>query len=618
MIRWSALFPLTLAATLSAQQPPPRDTPARPATQPTGTAVIRGRVVAADTGNPIRRATVTLSLMPPATSGPSGREGAVVSGVVPGIGRGTVAVSGPVITINGVPQQNPGPVGMIRPRSATTDQQGAFEFTGLPAGAYRLVASAGPYVPQYLSIGYGAARPNGPGSFDPGRPIAIVDGQVFDKATIALPRGAVISGRVMDDDGTPLARVQVSGLFFVPGNRRAQRFGNASTDDLGQFRMFGLQPGEYQVLAETRGGTYVPPNAPPESEDDRIGFLPTFYPGTADEGAAQRVRARAGAETSGIEIRLLQGRLFHLSGFVSDSQGRPAARANGQLMLQSGGMSMPGFGFSTDEQGRFQMRNIPPGAYRLVVRQQSAPPGPDQRVGEPGEAVMVPVTIAGADLENLALVTSPGATISGRVVFEQGTPSPPPTQMRVVGSPGDPQTMAGLQMTPSAIVQPDLTFTMKRLMGELILRIGAAGQSLKSVTVNGRDITDTPYEFKQNDSVVFTLTSRTSTVEGTVTDATGKPASDGGVILFSEDKASWRPSSIRTRRTGIDPDGHYRLNSVLAGRYYLVALTRDRFGISLSDAESFEQLAKDATTIVVGEDEQRTVDLKIVATPVDR
>src|SRR5207253_5531571 len=104
-------------------------------------------------------------------------------------------------------------------------------------------------------------------------------------------RGGVIVGRVTVELGNPMVRVAVFTLFFPPGNGRAQRNGGgAQTDDLGQFRLFGLQAGDYTVVAEARGNTYAPPNAPPETEADRQGFVTTYYPGTPDEAAAQRVR----------------------------------------------------------------------------------------------------------------------------------------------------------------------------------------------------------------------------------------------------------------------------------------------------------------------------------------
>jgi protocatechuate 3,4-dioxygenase beta subunit len=609
---WAAVLVAVTLSGAEGQAPPPpppppvgyqgpvRD-PGRPLPpEPVGTGTIRGRVVAADTGSPIKRAQVNLSAVPPpAPPAGAARSADPVSG--------SIISTGDQLFINGQP--------MIRSKSVTTDAQGAFEFRQLPAGTYRISASPGQYSAGYLGIVFGAKSPNGPGGvFDPGTPITLGDGQTFDKATIGLPRGAVITGRVIDEDGQPLARVQVYGAVYLPGSSRANRTGSgAQTDDLGQFRMFGLPPGDYMVAAEARPNTFVPPNAPPETEDDKIGFMTTYYPGTGDEAAAQRVRAKAGAETPGVEIRMVSGRLYHVTGMVTDSQGRTPMRASVSLLKRTQAGGVTSFGFSTDAQGQFQMRNVPPGTYRLTARQQ--PIGP---AGEMGEFASIPLTV-NSDLDNILITTAPGATITGNVVFESGPPQLPPgqssLQLRVMAASGDPETSMGAPMPQPALVSPDLTFTMKGMAGELLLRSSAPGNYLKAVQIGGEDIIDTPREFKNGDRVTLVLTSRAATVEGNVTDASGKPAPQVGVILFSDDKANWRSSSIRTHRAGTDANGHFRLAGLLSGSYFIVALPRERLnGLTLgSDPSVYEALSKEATTLVVGDDEQRQVDLKISA-----
>jgi hypothetical protein len=593
---------------------PPRDTVRRaPPPEPVGTASIRGRVVAADSGSPIRRANVSLSIVNPPVSLTSSQPPSGANVITQ-----TVVINGSPVQVNTSVQASGG-----RPKSMITDAQGMFEFKDLPAGLYRLTANPGQYYAQYLGMSYGAKRPNGPGSNDLGQPIQLADGQSFG-ATIALPRGAVISGRVTDDGGDPLARIQIYTLLYPAGSTRGQRTGGfAQTDDLGQFRLFGLTPGDYVVVAEGRGNTYVQPNAPPETEEERIGMLTTFYPSTPDEGAAQRIRTRQGGETSGIEIRMSTGRLLHISGMVTDSQGKTSTRVSGQLMNRtSTGAGINNFGFSTDQEGRFQIRNIPPGEYRLVIRQMiQRPPAADSNTPpDPGEFANVPISLA-ADLDNLLITTGPGVSITGQIVYEGGPPPPlpngqAPPPLRVFAQQADPYNYLGMGGPQNVSVSPDLTFTMKGMAGEFLLRGSGTNQYLMAVMLGGEDITDTPREFKQGDKVTLVVTTRASTLEGAVTDDRGQPVNDASVMIFGEDKSSWRNNSLRTRRMGPDITGHFRITGLLPGRYFAIAVPRERLNAlnyGPVDPSFFEQLAKEATSVTVGADEQRQVDLKVAA-----
>jgi len=574
-------------------QPPPRDVVKR--AEPTGTARIRGRVVSADRGTPVRRANVSLMSAGPTPS---------MRGAPPELAPG-----GPPTGRSNQP---------MAPRRATTDSEGQFEFAGLPAGTYRITASPAQYSSQYLSMSYGANRPMGMYWAEQGQSIELKDGESFDKVVISLPRGAIITGRVTDENAEPLARVQVYTMAFPPGMSRAQRTGGGtSTDDLGQFRLWGLNAGEFIVVADARSNSFVGPNAPPETEEDRTGYVTTYYPGTLDEGMAQRVRVKIGEEVQGIDIRVGQARLYHVSGFVVDSKGRPLAGANGQLMRRGATVGvMPLFGMS-DAKGQFQMRNVPPGEYRLVFRQQqqNMVPFSPETPREPVEMASVPISIAGADVDNIMVTTSLGTTITGQIVFEGLSPTGNVSNMRVFASPSSSNDAAGAASPEPATVTADYRFTLKGLMGEYVLRTGVQNQYIKSVTANGEDVTDVAREFKSNDRVTITMTSNVATIEGNVTDTRDVQLPEAGVILFSEDKASWRINSIWTKRTGFDQKGHFRITGLMPGRYYVAALPRQRLDVSRgggADVAFFEQLTKEATLVVVGADEQRTVDLRML------
>ena len=353
---------------------PPRDNvPA-----PTGTARISGRVVAADTGSPIRRAQINVN----------SREA----------------------------QFN---------RSVTTDSEGRYEFASLPAGRYRLfVDKAG-----YVALEYGQARP-----FEAGKPLDIADGQALEKIDFSLPRGSAITGRITDEFGDPITDVQVQALRyqFVNGERQLVNAGrSAQTDDLGAYRIFGLMPGDYVVRASMR------PNMPAVHEapmSEPMGYPGTYYPGVADVSQAQTVTAALGQELSSIAFPLVPARLSRISGTVMGSDGRPLAGAMVMIRARgSGGLGalrmniVNGGGNQVRPDGSFQLTNVPPGDYVLDVQQRPQNIRSLQDINlSQLEFASMPVSVSGGDIDNLTIVTTPGVTVSGRVAYQgQGAAEDP-------------------------------------------------------------------------------------------------------------------------------------------------------------------------------------------------
>ena len=179
-------------------QQPSRDTPAQKADATPVTGLIAGRVLAADTGRPVKRARVFASA-------------AELSG-----GRGVL-----------------------------TDDTGLFQLVELPAGRYTLSVSKSGFV----SLSYGQRRP-----LQAGTPLQLADGQEIKDIEFRLPRGSVIAGHVFDETGDPMPGVMVRVLRYQyqQGDRRLAPAGTAQTDDLGQYRIWGLMPGDYYVDAQSR------------------------------------------------------------------------------------------------------------------------------------------------------------------------------------------------------------------------------------------------------------------------------------------------------------------------------------------------------------------------------
>ncbi|MCA1584526.1 MAG: carboxypeptidase-like regulatory domain-containing protein [Acidobacteria bacterium] len=433
------------AGTGQRELPSGRRTPTRagatPGEEPKGTAIIRGFVVAADTGQPLRRAQVRLS-------SPETRES----------------------------------------RLATTDSQGRFEARELVGGRYTISASKGGFV----SLQYGQRRPS-----EQGTPIDIKDGQLIERLLIGLPRGSVISGRITDEFGEPVANAVVSAARFgyAGGARRALPIGGQNgrdtTDDLGQFRLFGLAPGDYYITAAFRGGGDVTDPA-----QDVTGFAPTYYPGASSLAEAQRVAVGLGQETTNVSFALIATRLVRVSGNVIDSNGAPLA-AGGSVMLVPADRRealpmMRGGGGRVEPTGRFRITNVAPGRYLLHVR-----------TGRQGaEFGRMAIAVGDQDLDNLTIVTAPGATASGRVLTDSGQPpSLSPGTVTISSRPADADS-APLPGSNNARVNADWTFELAGLYDMRLIRAGVPqGWALDAVTLNGQDITDVPLEFSPGQKV---------------------------------------------------------------------------------------------------------------------
>lgn len=550
--------PMAGAARTAQTQAPgiqPRVPPRDPALEKKGTGIIRGKIVNAE-GRPLRRVQLRLS-------GESIPEG----------------------------------------RTASTNGLGRFEIRELPAGRYTLNASRA----GYLGMSYGQSRPG-----EPGRPIELADSQAVDNADFVLPHTALISGHVFDEAGEPLAGANVLTLqmrFFNGRRRLTPVRGNAITDDTGQYRLSGLEPGDYYVQASSRE-TWE--GDPPERQ--MLGFLPTFYPTGTAVGEAQRVRVRAGQEVPAVDIGLLPGKVVKISGTVVNGQGTPLAGETVSLSFEIRGenfMSMfGGQGTKVNPDGTFQFRNVAPAEYHLNVRT----PGTAER---PSEAANVIVPALGADVEGVNIVTNASGAVVGRLVVAGDAPLPAPaTKLTVRALPVDRDTAINVGGMPdNGRVREDGSFELKSIIGQVRLTIGplADGWAIRQIDHNGRDLTLQAFDTlgQTLDGFTIMLTNRFPAVSGTLRDEKGNSVLAGTTILFPDEPSLWVEDlrSIRTARA--DQSGIFTIKAVRPGDYLAVAVptvTNNQW----NDPEYLESLREQAKRITLKEGDITQIDLVLV------
>ncbi len=568
-----ALAPVALALSIAspawAQIPPPATPqPRSPAgtardASKVGTAALSGQVVSAENGRPLRRAVVR-------ASSNEVREG----------------------------------------RSVSTDAEGRWEIKELPAGRFSISVQKGGYVP----LSYGQRRP-----FEQGKPVDLADGQRVDKLEIALPKGSVLAGRIVDEFGEPVAGARVAAMRhrFITGQRRLTPVSSPgasdTTDDLGQYRLHGLSPGDYYLSASLGGNLTL------EQSTDRTGYAPTYYPGTPALNEAQRVTLAVAQELPEINFALAPTRVAKIAGTAMTSGGKPMS--NGMIMLTSaagigvGGTPLVGAGM-TQADGSFTISNVAPGEYRLEMIaagavESMANSGTSIGMNIP-EAASMAVTVTGQDVTGLVLAAAPTSTATGRVAFE-GTP-PAESAIAAVTILGMPESQTSLPLGGLARVRGDATFEVKGLNGKRFLRINPpTGWYLKSVKINETDVTDTAVEFKSGEDVSgveFLLTQRTSTLTGTVRDAKGQPLNDYVVVAFASDSRRWGVYTRFVRTARPDQSGSFKLTGLPPEDYLIVAMEYLEPGDE-GDPELLERLRPRATAFTIGDGASKAIELKL-------
>ncbi len=522
-------------------------TPPGSAEEQKGTAAIRGRILAAETGRPLRGARIT--------------------------------VSAPGVT-----------------RSTSTNSRGEYEVKDLPAGRFTIAAARSGYMRLLL----GQRHPD-----DIGRPLTLADGQAVERVDLALPRMGLISGRVVDETGEPVqsARVHAVRYEFFRGRRRLVPAGSdAQTDDTGRFRLLNMPPGEFLVTANLRD-TWV---AGPERHV--YAYSASFFPSVASAREAARVKVALGQETPNVDIALVATRAVVLSGTATLADGSPLPGAsvslNVEMMGPGGGTSYTAGSVRTGADGSWLIRDVPPGDYQLAVT-------PGDRTGVQHRASMhlsvqgtemrgiTLVADAGGTLSG-TVVAEGGRSLPAGAVLRIAT----------LGVGPDTPPFAPPGAAENGRVQPDGRFTLTGVLGPSMVRVNGLprGWDVERVESSGRDLTDLPIDVtsSQGLDVTIVVSDRLPSVQGRATNAKGEPA-EGVVLLFPADAAKWADAvAIRTSR--LDGSGVFSFESLRPGDYLAAALpAAARWQIS--DPEFLEGLRTQATavTLRLGESEQLTL-----------
>ena len=304
-----------------------------------------------------------------------------------------------------------GPFGM--PPQAVTDQDGRFVFDKLAPGDYHINTQKSGFAP-----------PNEPGR----APITHVAAGQTVQIDVHLQKGGVIAGKLLEASGEPMTEASVMAMRRInigpsgttPRLMPAPMQGPQQTNDLGEFRITGLAPGEYIVAATPRGGFgFGGPAVAPSTTG--MAATTTYYPGTVDQVAAHTVTVAAGQTVDNISFSMQSVPAFQVSGRVVDENGAPVAGAMVMLMgdPRGGAFMGPAGTARTGDDGRFTLAAVPSGTYRVnasVTIMMGRAGGPTSGgVAAGGAAASAGVTGAVSGSGSFATWSSVGGVTSGFV-----------------------------------------------------------------------------------------------------------------------------------------------------------------------------------------------------------
>jgi hypothetical protein len=217
-------------------------------------------------------------------------------------------------------------------------------------------------------------------------------------------------------------------------------------------------------------------------------------------------------------------------------------------------------------------------------------------------------------------VTMPGVTVSGRVVYQgQGAPKPGMQVMAVPPAGGS--SPIGMLLASKALgggrVDQNGTFELRGVAGPQIIRVQGmpSGWALKSVTIDGADITDAAYEFKPGNNVtglVVTLTDRLSEITGNVRDGRGQPVADYVLVAFAEDAKLWGPQSRYVQTTRPNQNGTFSVKGLPPTRYLAAVVPALENGMQ-NDPALLEQLRARAHSFSLAEGQTLNLNLEMAA-----
>jgi len=481
--------------------------------------------------------------------------------------------------------------------SGVTDLSGHFEIKGIDPGRYHLRVIRNGYV----SIEYGQRAPS-----DPYAILALRPGQDLKDLLFRLLPSTVIAGHIQNENGDPLPWVRVSALraSHFRGKRTLSNEVTVVTNDLGEYRLFGLRPGRYFISATYKPGQRLEPGEEDEAamETGKSGYVPTYYPSSTDPAKAVSIVVKTGEEITSVDFLLEPTTVYSIRGHVHNFALRRNA-ASVILVLEPRSI---GLGWSVPVRqslvnkpdGAFEIQNVLPGSYTLTAFWFDE--------GRRYQARQL-VDIVNIDADGVQLTLLPGMDVRGQIIWDP-KPSLDRDPLTVSVGPADSTFQYGAQ----ARVAQNGAFSL-RDASEGLYRLSTLGQSqdcyLKSIRYAGMEVSDDEFNVVRGTqaSLEVTISSRGGHVQGMVTNADGLPAAGVWVALVPD--SAHRNEFHLFKQIISDQYGRYDIRGIAPGDYKLFSWEQMEELYAWEDPEFLKPFETNGQSISLQEGEGRSIDL---------
>ena len=494
----------------------------------------------------------------------------------------------------------------------TSAGDGSFQIPNVRPGEYRLQATRA----GFLASVYGQRRVGGTGVH-----LNITTGQSIEDVQMTITAASVIAGRVSDSQGDAMGAVEVRAMstYYQDGKRALRIVQSVSSNDLGEFRLFGLAPGEYFLNAVAPSNNTaqraqlldLPGQSGPMyifSAPDRDApvYVPIYYPGTTDARSAAAIDLAAGATIAGIDITIAPLQTHHVRGRVP---GGGAHVVLAPLDLFAG--SAPSVNNVDATTGPFDIPGVAPGEYLVIARS--------------GDLTgSVRIDVRNADVDGLQVTLGTGIVIPTHVSFDDHAPlqNDPAYEFVHLQLSPDPAIPSINGDTYVPFEDGHLGFEVMAGEGYRVRYVGpymSAPQELrnayiKSIRMGTRDVLNEglQYNGEADAKIEVIIGTKPGELNGSVTGIlTGRqqPAINRTVVLVPDGAARRRSDAYRIATT--DQSGRFQMQLIPPGDYSLFAWDDVEPG-AWQDPEFLKLYEERGTRIHIDEGSKPTVALSLI------